>query len=344
MMNTVPSGIVLLMICIITTSSVIYAQSAPDMHSADTKGMVNEHNKMKKVNFKNRNITMVGNLFQPSDFNEGTRYPAIIVVHPSGGVKEQTAGAYAERLAEAGFVTLAFDASYQGESGGEPRFLDLPMNRVEDVFSAVDYLTTLSFVDIDRIGILGICAGGGYAVKASSLDRRIKVVATASATNVGSSARKGWDGKTPISALAGTLEKVANQRTEEAGSEATHIPYLPKVGEATPFRDMREGADYYLTPRGQHPNAPNKMLNSSRISRFGFDAFDLVDPLLTQPILIAAGTEAESLWHSQELYAKAPEGNKELFLIEGKSHMDLYDGEGREIVLGKIIPFFKKKL
>lgn len=300
---------------------------------------------MKTVNFKNRSITMAGNIWQPGDFKEGNRYPAIIVVHPAGGVKEQTAGAYAERLAEAGFVTLAFDASYQGESGGEPRYLDLPMNRVGDISSAVDYLTTLPFVDADRIGILGICAGGGYSIKAASLDRRIKVVATASAANVGNASKKGWDGKSPMGELAGTLEFLTKQRTAEAnGAEVAYGTYIPNLGEDSPLRDMREGTDYYCTPRGQHPNAPNKMILTSLIDWIAFDAFDLVNLLLTQPLMICAGTEAESLWQSKELFSKAPEGNKELFLIEDKSHMDLYDGDGREAVLGKITPFFKAKL
>lgn len=306
---------------------------------------MNQGNVMEKVNFKNRTITMAGSLYQPQGFQGGARYPAVVVVHPAGGVKEQTAGEYAKRLAAAGFVALAFDASYQGESGGEPRYLDEPMNRVGDIYCAVDYLTTLPFVDAERIGILGICAGGGYSVKAASLDRRIKAIATASAANVGNAARKGWDGKSPLSALPGTLEMLVKQRTAEAnGAEVAYAPYVPNVGESSPFRDLREGTDYYCTPRGQHPNAPNKMLMSSLIGWIAFDAFDLVDPLLTQPLMICAGSEADSLWQSRELYAKAPDGNKELFLIEGKSHMDLYDGDGREAVLGKITPFFQSRL
>jgi len=309
--------------------------------------MINQDlkNIMKKVNFDNRNLTMAGSLCQPADFKDGARYPAVVVVHPAGGVKEQTAGEYAKRVAEAGFVTLAFDASYQGESGGDPRYLDEPMNRVADIYSAVDYLTTLSFVDSGRIGILGICAGGGYSIKAASLDRRIKAVATASAANVGNAARKGWDGKTPLSALPGTLEALAKQRTAEAGgAEVAYAPYVPNVGEASPFRDLREGTDYYCTPRGRHPNAPNKMLMSSLMGWIAFDAFDLVDPLLTQPLLICAGSAADSLWQSRELHAKAPGRDKELFIIEGMSHMDLYDGAGQDAVLGKITPFFQARL
>ncbi|EMM4085554.1 alpha/beta hydrolase [Shigella flexneri] len=300
---------------------------------------------MQKVHFENNSITMAGHLWQPLDIEAGTQYPAVIVVHPAGGVKEQTAGVYAEKLADAGYVALAFDASFQGESGGEPRFLDLPMNRVGDIFSAVDYLTTLPFVDPERIGILGVCAGGGYAVKASTLDRRIKVVATASAANVGNAARKGWDGKSPATTIPETLDMLAKQRTLEAnGADIAYAPYVPNTGESSPFRDLCEGADYYLTSRGMHPNAPNKMLMSSLIYWMAFDAFDLVDPLLTQPLAIIAGSAADSLWQSQELYAKAPSSAKELCIIEGASHMDLYDGEGQRKALEKIIPFFIKYL
>ncbi len=347
--------ILLLLIVHLTANS--FSQSVlqtAEVTDGKVEGVVGKQNKnlktsksksMKKVNFKNRSITMAGNIFQPSDFKEGIRYPAIIVVHPAGGVKEQTAGDYANRLAEAGFVTLAFDASYQGESGGEPRYLDLPMNRVGDILSAVDYLTTLDFVDAERIGILGICAGGGHSIKASSLDRRIKVVATASAANVGNASKYGWEGTSPKESIAGTLEFLTKQRTAEAnGAELAYGTYIPNLGEDSPLRDMREGTDYYCTPRGQHPNAPNKMILTSLIDWIAYDAFDLVDPLLTQPLLICAGTEAESLWQSKQLFEKVPGDNKELFLIEGKSHMDLYDGDGREAVLAKITPFFQKKL
>jgi len=219
------------------------------------------------------------------------------------------------------------------------------MNRVGDIYSAVDYLTTLPFVDAERIGILGICAGGGHSIKAASLDRRIKAVATASAANVGNAARKGWDGKSPLSALPGTLEMLVAQRNAEAnGAEVAYAPYVPNVGEASPFRDLREGTDYYCTPRGQHPNAPNKMLMTSLMGWIAFDAFDLVDPLLTQPLLICAGSQADSLWQSQELHAKAPGSDKEFFLIEGMSHMDLYDGAGQDAVVGRITPFFQARL
>ncbi len=300
---------------------------------------------MQSVQFKNRNITLAGNVFLPSGFKDGERYPAIVCVHPGGGVKEQTAGLYAQRLAEQGFVTLAFDSSYQGESGGAPHFLDEPMNRVDDIYSAVDYMTTLPFVDVARIGIFGICAGGGLAVKAASVDRRIKVVGTVSAVNVGSATRKGWDGKGSANILMATLEVLAKQRTAEAaGAETAYAPYVPQVGDTSAPRDLQEAAEYYLTPRCQHPNAQNKMLMNGLGAWVGFDAFNLVETLLTQPLMVIAGSEAGSLWHSQELCAKAP-GSKELVLVDGAVHVDFYDkpqyvGPAVE----KLPKFYKDKL
>lgn len=299
---------------------------------------------MKSVKFKNGPIDMAGHLYLPKGFDERVRHPAVVAIHPGGGVKEQTAGAYARRLAEQGFVALAFDASHQGASGGMPRFLDDPMKRVGDIFSAVDYLTSLRYVDAGRIGALGICAGSGAAVKASALDRRIKAVVTVSAVDVGAAARKGWDGKAPASDLIAMLESVARQRTAEAaGAAPVYVSYVPKVGDKAAPRDLQEAADYYLTPRGQHPNAPNKMLLTSLGSLAAFTGFEGIDGVLTQPVMIIAGSQAGSLWHSQELHALAA-GPKELFVVDGATHMDLYDGEGMGVAFNKLSPFFKRSL
>ena len=298
------------------------------------------------VTFKNNNITMAGDLYLPPGFDKSKKYIAIVVVHPGGGVKEQTAGLYAKNLAEAGFIALAFDASYQGASGGEPRFLDNPMNRVGDIYSAVDYLTTLAYVDVNRIGAMGICAGSGATVKAAMTECRIKAVATVSAVDVGAASRRGWDGKGLGTDQISTLEAVAKQRTAEAnGAAPIYVSYVPEAGDHTAPEDLQEAADYYRTPRGQFPTSTNKLLFSGLSYGILFDGFGQADKLLTQPLLLIAGSEAGSLWHSQELNQKAASKEKELFIIKGATHMDLYDGEKYvPQVVSKLTDFFYKNL
>ena len=143
------------------------------------------------VNFKSKTNLLTAHLYTPEQFDESKTYPAITVCHPGGGVKEQTAGMYAEKLAEFGYVTVVYDASHQGESEGSPKYLEDPFARTEDVRASVDYLTTLDFVDNGRIGGLGICAGGGYTVSAARTERRIKTLATVSMVDIGALFRKG---------------------------------------------------------------------------------------------------------------------------------------------------------
>ena len=302
------------------------------------------------VTFRNNNLRMAGNLYLPAGFNKAKKYAAIVVVHPGGGVKEQTAGLYAQRLAESGFVALAFDASYQGASEGQPRFLDNPMNRVGDIYSAVDYLVTLPYLDANRIGAMGIgamgiCAGSGATVKAAMTERRIKALATVSAVDVGAASRRGWDGKGSINQIS-VLEAVAKERTAEAnGAAPMYVPYVPEVGDLTAPRDLQQAADYYRTPRGHHPNAPNKLLFIGQSTAILFDGFGQADQLLTQPLLLIAGSEAGSLWHSQELHTKAASKEKELFVVKGATHMDLYDGRQYvPQVAKKLAGFFGKNL
>lgn len=298
---------------------------------------------VRDVKFKNNAIDMAGHLYLPKGFRERSKYPAVVSVHPGGGVKEQTAGLYARLLAEQGFVALAFDASHQGASGGMPRLLDDPMRRVVDIYSAVDYLTALGFVDSNRIGALGICAGSGTAVKAASMERRIKAIATVSAVDVGAAVRKGWDGTSTAAAQIELLDSIAKARTAEAaGAAPVYANYVPALGDKSAPRDLQEAADYYLTPRGQHRNAPNKMLFTSLAAQAAFTGFDRVD-LLTQPVMIVAGSAAGSLWHSKELHAKAP-GPKELAIVEGATHMDLYDRDAPKVAANHLTPFFKRAL
>ena len=300
---------------------------------------------VRNVAFDNNGITMSGNVYLPKGFDPRRKYPAIVVVHPGGGVKEQTAGLYALKMAEQGFVTLAFDAAHQGASGGLPRFIDDPMKRVVDFYSAVDYLTTLPYVDDARLGALGVCAGSGITVKASMTDRRIRALAIVSGIDSGAAARKGWEGNTPVSTMLDTLAKVGAQRSAEPGGAApVYVPYVPALGDKTAPRDLQEAADYYLTDRGRYPTSTNQMLMTSISTGMSFTGFEGADTFITQPLLMIAGSEAGSLWHSKELNAKAASRDKELFIIPGATHMDLYDGPGADTAARKLAPFFQSKL
>ncbi|MEV0262411.1 alpha/beta hydrolase [Streptomyces sp. NPDC050617] len=302
---------------------------------------------MDTVTFPNGPITMAGNLHLPENLDSRAGHPAIVVVHPGGGVKEQAADLYASKLAEQGFVALAFDASFQGDSGGEPHHLEDPYARVEDVRAAVDHLQTLDCVDPERIGALGVCAGGGYSVNAAMTDYRVKAVTTVSAVNIGASFRRGWFGTDSDAAAVPTLQALAQQRTAEAsqGAEPAYLPYVPAEPDENTPRDLVEANDYYLTPRAQHPNAKNQFLFTKSVSRiFTFDAFHMVEDLLTQPILIVAGGEAGSLWMSTELHGRA-RGPKRLLVVEGGTHMDFYDvPEYVDRAIAAAAPFFQEHL
>lgn len=301
---------------------------------------------MKSVTFPNGPITMAGNLYLPVGFDDAGSYPAIVAVHPGGGVKEQTAGHYAAQLARQGFVTLAFDASTQGESGGETRFVEDPFARVNDVRAAVDYLTTLGFVDTDRIGAFGVCAGGGYAATATMSDRRIKALATVSAVNLGDMFRKGWDGSADPAQSIGLAGMGSDQRsTEASGGAAAFLDFAPRSLEGVDDPDMREAYDYYRTPRAQHPNTPSKFTTSSLPQIVTFDAFHLADVLLTQPVLAIAGSKAGSRWFSEDLIARAASTDKTLRIIEGGTHMGLYDQpDMMRAAMSELTPFFTTNL
>ena len=286
---------------------------------------------MQKVSFKNKNWDVAADLYFPRNFDEKKKYPAIVCAHPISSCKEQTSGLYAGKLAEKGFVTLAFDASNQGESGGLERFMEDPATRVEDFRCAVDYLVTLKSVDEERIGVLGICGGGGYAVNAAMTERRFRAVGTVVAANYGRIMREG--NMTPGAAIR-TLEVIARQRTAEArGAEPLVITYIPDSQEEREKSgvndiDIVEAINYYKTPRGQKPGSPNKLRFVSLDAAFGFDAFHLADQLLTQPLQIIIGGRPGSFGSYRdgfELFDRAASTNKNLFIIEKASHYDLYD-------------------
>lgn len=302
----------------------------------------------REVTFKNNQIDVAGDLYLPAGFDEDSTYAAIVVTHPAGSVKEQSPGLYASKLAEKGIVALAFDASHQGASGGQPRYLEDPAQRVEDVRCAVDYLTTLPFVDPGRIGALGICAGAGYSISAATTDHRIKAVAGVSPTDAGSAIREGWDGTLPVEQQLAMLEAVATQRTAEAGGAAAqYMPYVPEadaIDEHTSVTN-REANDYYRTPRAQHPNSPNKVLLTSLDKLLAFSAADRVDTLLTQPLLLVVGAKSDARRFVDLYHQKAASTDKEVLVIDGATHVDLYDKpEHVDPAVAKLATFFSTKL
>jgi fermentation-respiration switch protein FrsA (DUF1100 family) len=298
------------------------------------------------VTFKNNSWLISANLYFPSTFDDTQKHPAIICVHPGSSVKEQTAGRYAAKLAAAGYIALAYDASFQGESGGEPRYLEDPTTRVEDIKCAVDYLTTLPYIDNARIGILGICAGGGYAANAALTEKRIKAVGTISAANFARAYQE-------LDALA-LLEAVGKQRTAEAnGAPALITPWTPaslqEAQQAGPVEmDLAEAIDYYRTPRGEHPRSCNKLLFTSFGNTIPFDAFHLADKLLNQPLFIVVGDRVGAFGSYRdgfELYNKAMSKDKHIHVVHGASHYDLYDQPAATTeALEQLIPFFNKHL
>lgn len=305
-----------------------------------------------KITFKNKNWDVAAILQFPADFDESKQCAAIVCAHPISSCKEQTSGnIYGKALAEAGFITLAFDASNQGESGGEQRFLEDPAIRIEDFRCAADYLTTLSYVDNNRIGVLGVCGGGGYAVNAAMTERRFKAVATVVAANYGRLMREG--DFTPDAAIK-TLEAIASQRTAEAnGADKFITTYIPVNEEARKQAgindiDIVEAVDYYTTPRGQQPGSPNKLYFAGLAPAVSFDAFHLIDHLLTQPLHIVIGDKVGGFGSYRdgfEIFNKAASKEKTLQVVPNTSHYELYDQpEATGKALEQLIPFFKKHL
>ena len=299
---------------------------------------------VKTVSFRNKAVDIAGHLHLPDDFGENKKYPALVGVHPAGGVKEQTIGHYAKRLAAHGFVAVVYDSSYQGASGGEPRLLEDPSTRVEDARCAADFLTTLPYVDVERMGVFGICAGGGYALAAAQTERRFKAVAGISATPMGEAARSMFGVPIPDAELVKMLEGAAGQRTAEArGEHPIHVPFVPErledINENTPNM-FREGYDYYRTPRGQHPNSKGRFLLTSLDKMLAFSTFDLIPNLLTQPMLLIAGSKADTKVYSDQAYALS-KGPKELFVVEGATHIAMYDvPEYVDQAVAKMVKFF----
>ena len=303
---------------------------------------------MEKVSFRNNGIRMVGNLYKPAHPQAGKKYPAISVAHPWGGVKEQTSGIYAKKLAAKGFITLAYDASHYGESGGTPRFAEIPSDRVSDISSVIDYLSNRNDVDPDAVGALGICAGGGYTVAAAQTDLRIKAVAGVSSYDVGDAARNGLRNVWPVTKQQrdATLKEAALQRTKEYAGAAPRIDKLlptTKPDDSAP-QFVRNAFDYYNTSRGHAKNATGNFRFTSTIDLMKFFPFAQIETISPRPLLLIAGENAQSRYFSEEAYAKAQEP-KELVIMKDATHFDLYDKpEYVDPAVDKLARFFHEYL
>lgn len=303
--------------------------------------------KKQKVTFHNRFlIDMVGDLYFPANYSPAKKYAAIIVGHPFGGVKEQTSGLHARKLAEIGYVTLAFDASYYGESGGYPRRMESPEVRVDDFSAAVDFLTNHPAVEADKIDVIGICGGGCYSVSATQIDHRIKALATISMYDMGRARRQGIGDTQTYQQRMSILDEIGRQRTAEYGGAARKdIRALPeKVDENTP-KFAIDFLDYYDNPkRGQHPNSTGYYSYTSLAPMMNFFPFTQIETISPRPLLFIVGENAVSKYFSEDAYEKAAEP-KELFVVPGATHVDLYDQpEYLKITLPKLDTFFKQYL
>ena len=310
---------------------------------------------IRPVEYMVQGIKVSANLYLPADYDEASSktYAAVTVAHPNGGSKEQVAGLYAQRLAELGYIAIAADARYQGASGGEPRLRDYPSNRIEDISGMVDYLLTINKIDKSRIGSLGICGGGGYTLAAAQTDKRIKAVATLSMFNSGRVRRNGFQ-DADVQGIQKRLQRAAEAREKELTGEIVYEGFLPpnstdeqlraKMAELPENTLYRDGIEYYgLSHR--HPNATGSYTTESFMKLMAFDVEDRMD-LINQPLLMIAGEKADTLYMTEDAYVKAiGTDNKELFMIEGASHIRTYwVPEYVDKAVNKLSVFFKNNL
>lgn len=306
-------------------------------------GRVNIH----PVKYKLGGLDIVANVYTPANYDPKQTYPAIVVAHPNGGVKEQVAGLYAQRLAEQGYITIAMDAAYQGGSGGEPRNVDKPANRIEDIHGAADFITQYAGVDTDRLGVLGICGGGGYTLAAAQSDKRFKSVATLSMFNSGRVRRNGF-ADSQLNTIEQRLQQASAARAEEAaGGKPVYSGDADMTDAqiaALPFEMYRQGYEYYWRTHA-HPGSTFKYTTSSLLDLMRWDATDRIE-LIDKPLLMIAGTRADSLYMTEDAFVKASgTKDKELFRIDGATHIETYwVPKYVDAAMGKLTTFFAKTL
>lgn len=327
----------------------LMVMATAQVHAAGKKTFTVDPNvSVQAVQFKNRyGITVSADLYTAKNMDKKSPRAAVIVGTPYGGVKEQGAGIYAMNLALRGFVALAFDESFNGQSGGNPRHTSSPDIFVEDFSACVDYLGTLAFVDRNKIGAIGICGSGGFAVTAAQVDRRIKAVATASMYDISRADRYGWMDSMTDEQRNERLDQLNAQRWIDAESKTPQ--YLPSFPEK-PVTAIPENLDpisaefweYYAMERGHNPRARGGFNTTSSLAFMNFPLMNYIETISPRPILFIIGENAHSRYFSEDAYQKAAEP-KELYIVPGARHIDLYDRTDM-IPFDKLESFFTEYL
>ncbi|QGY42023.1 alpha/beta hydrolase [Pseudodesulfovibrio cashew] len=301
-----------------------------------------------KVSYPNRyGITLSADMYMPKDIDKSKKYPALVIGTPYGGVKEQGAGIYAQTMAERGFVAIAFDESFNGESGGEPRHTSSPEIFSEDFSAGVDFLGTRPFVDRNRIGAIGICGSSAFALKAAQVDQRIKAIATASMYDMSRLIRNGWEDSMTPEERTKMLTELGEQRWKDFENGT---PGLPEGFPTVAADSIPEGLDpvmsefweYYAMPRGHHPRAQAAFTLTSNMAFTNFPLMNFVEDISPRPLLFIMGEKAHSRYFTEDVYKMAKEP-KELVIIPGARHIDLYDRVDM-IPFDKLEDFFTKNL